>query len=64
MKNCKLINTTLAFEYSTDIDADIEGNIDSVINPSSGTIRADHIDELIIESNRVDPSKTKIICRG
>lgn len=64
MKNCKLINTTLAFEYSTDIDADIEGNIDSVINPSSGTIRADRIDELIIESDRVDPSKTKIICRG
>ncbi len=64
MRNCKLINTTLAFEYSTDIDADIEGGIDSVINPSSGTIRADHIDELTIEPDRVDPSRTKIICRG
>ncbi len=63
MKNCKLINTTLAFEYST-VDADITSRIDSVINPTSGTIRAEHIDELIIEPDRVDPSKTTIICRA
>ena len=62
MKNCKLLNTTLAFEYST-VDADIVGKIDSVLNPSSGIIRADHIDELIIQKDKVDPSKTKIICR-
>lgn len=62
MKNCKLINTTLAFEYST-VDADIRGKIDSVMNPSGGTIRADSIAELILERDRVDPSKTKIICR-
>ena len=64
MRNCRLINTTLSFEYSTEIDADIEGSIDSVINPTSGTIRADRIEELIIEPDRVDPSKTKIICRA
>ena len=64
MKNCKLLNTTLAFEYSTGIDADIVGSIDSVINPSSGTITADRIDELIIEADKIDPSKTKIICRA
>lgn len=63
MKNCKLINTTLAFEYST-LDADITGNIDSVLNPSGGTICADGIDELIIEKDRVDPQKTKIVVRG
>lgn len=63
MKNCKLINTTLAFEYST-VDADISGKIDSVINPSGGSICADHIDTLIIEKDKVDPAKTKIICRG
>ena len=62
MKNCKLINTTLAFEYST-VDADIVGEIDSVMNPTSGVIRADRISELIIEKDKVDPSKTKIICR-
>ena len=62
MKNCKLINTTLAFEYST-VDADIVGKIDSVLNPSGGVIRADVIDELTIEKDKVDPGKTKIICR-
>lgn len=62
MKNCKLINTTLAFEYST-IDADIDGSIDSVINPTSGTIRAESIGELIMEKDKIDPSKTKIVCK-
>ena len=61
MKNCKLINTTLAFEYST-VDADIHGKIDSVSNPSGGTIRAEHIGNLIIEKDKIDPSKTNIIC--
>ncbi len=63
MKNCRLINTTLAFEYST-VDADITGKIDSVMNPSSGTIRAEAIDELILEKDKVDPSKTRIYCSG
>ena len=63
MKNCKLINTTLAFEYSS-VDADIVGKIDSVMNPTSGVIIADSIDELIIEKDKVDPTKTKIICRN
>ena len=63
MKNCKLINTTLAFEYST-VEADITSKIDSVINPSGGTITADSIDELIIEKDKIDPSKTVIICRN
>ena len=62
MKNCKLLNTTLAFEYST-VDADIVGEIDSVMNPSGGTIRADSIAELIVEKDKVDPDKTKIVCR-
>lgn len=63
MKNCRLINTTLAFEYST-VDAEITGKIDSVMNPSSGTIRAEAIDELIIEKDKVDPSKIHIYCSG
>ena len=62
MRNCKMINTTLAFEYST-VNADICSGIDSVINPSGGTIRADYIGELIIEPDKVDKSKTKIIVR-
>jgi hypothetical protein len=62
MKNCKLINTTLAFEYST-VDADITGKIDSVLNPTSGIIKAESIDELIMEKDKIDPDKTQIICR-
>lgn len=61
MKNCTLLNTTLAFEYST-VDAQINGKIDSVMNPSGGTIRADYIEELILEKDKVDPGKTTIIC--
>ena len=63
MKNCKLINTTLAFEYSS-VDAEITSKIDSVLNPSSGTITAESIDELIIEKDKIDPSKTVITCRN
>lgn len=63
MKNCKLLNTTLAFEYST-VDAEISNRIDSVLNPSGGTIRAAEIRELILEKDKVDVTKTKIICDG
>lgn len=62
MKNCRLNNTTLAFEYSS-VDADIKGKIDSVFNPGEGTISADHIDNLIIEKDKVDPGKTRIIIK-
>lgn len=62
MKNCRLLNTTLAFEYST-VDADIDGKIDSVLNPAGGRIRTDHIGELIIEKDKVDPDKTVISCQ-
>ena len=62
LKNCKLINTTLAFEYST-VDADIDGGVDSVLNPSGGSITADYIGELTIERDKVDPDKTRIVLR-
>ena len=61
MKNCRLLNTTLAFEYST-VDVEITGKIDSVMNPAGGTIRADAIGELIMEIDKVNPKKTQIIC--
>ena len=61
MENCRLINTTLAFEYSS-VDADISSSVESVFNPSSGTIKAERIGDLIIEKDRIDPSKTKIVC--
>ena len=59
MKDCKLVNTTLAFEYSS-VEAEIDSDIDSVLNPSSGSITCNNIGVLIIEPDRVDPSRTVI----
>ena len=60
MKNCKLLNTTLAFEYST-VDVEVDGPIESVKNPSTGVIKAEKIKELILEEQEIDPSQTTII---
>lgn len=60
MKNCRLLNTTLAFEYST-VDVQINSRIDSVMNPSGGIIRAEGIGELIMDETKIDPKKTQII---
>ena len=60
MKNCKLLNTTLAFEYST-VDVEVDGPIESVKNPSAGVIKAEKIKELILEEQEIDPSQTTII---
>lgn len=62
MKNCRLLNTTLAFEYST-VDAELVGRVDSVYNPTGGKIVVDEIGEIIVQEDRVDPAKTEIICR-
>ncbi|WP_303835411.1 DUF3737 family protein [Ruminococcus flavefaciens] len=62
LRNCKLPNTTLAFEYSENISADIRGGIDSVKNPAGGLIRAESIGEIIMEKENIDASRTKIIC--
>lgn len=59
MKNCRLLNTTLAFEYST-VDVQIVSTIDSVMNPISGTIRAENIGELIMDATKIDSKKTQI----
>lgn len=59
MKNCRLLNTTLAFEYST-VDVEVNNTIDSVLNPISGTIRAGKIGELLMDSSKVDVTKTII----
>lgn len=60
MKNCKLLHTTLAFEYST-LQAEIDGSVDSVLNPSGGRITAESIGELILEKDCIDPGKTAIV---
>ncbi len=59
MKNCRLINTNLAFEYSS-ADVEIVGQVDSVFNPKGGVIRADRIGELIMDGRKVKIDQTKI----
>lgn len=61
MENCTLLNTTLAFEYST-VDVTAKGRIESILNPAAGVIRADSIGELILEEDTVDVTATKILC--
>lgn len=53
--NCRTINTTLAFEFST-VNAEITGSIDSILNPTSGMIIVDKVNELLVE----DDNKTII----
>jgi hypothetical protein len=60
LRNCRLLNSTLTFEYST-VDADISTEIDSVMNPAGGTIRAKGIGELILDPSQIDPTRTTII---
>ncbi len=60
MKNCKLLNTNLAFEYST-VDAEINSSIESVKNPYSVTIKANDISEIIFDNPEMKAQDTEII---
>ena len=61
MKDCDLINTDEAFEY-TSVVADINTKITSIINPLSGVIKAKYINEIKQDSHgKTKPEMTKII---
>ena len=59
VKDCRLLNTALAFERST-VDAAVSGRVDSVLNPKSGSIRADEIGELILDPAQTDPKEIAV----
>lgn len=63
LENCTLINTPLAFEYSTGIDAQVNGKIESVKNPCGGKIKCDEIGTLILNPKRCDVNATIIVCK-
>ena len=63
MKNCKLVNTALAFEFST-VDVEVTSKIESVFNPKSGVIKAKEIGTLIMDNENINPEDTKIIVEG
>lgn len=52
LENCTMIDTDLAFEYST-VEAKITSSVQSIKNPTSGVIDAKSIDELILDDENV-----------
>lgn len=64
MINCELIDSDLCFEYCSRLDIKVNNIIDSIKNPISGRIECKGVKELIMESDKVDPSKTEIIING
>lgn len=61
LKNCRLINTTLAFEYCSHIEADITTVVDSVVNPRSGVIRAAGFGQVIQDDPEIDTAQVSLI---
>lgn len=57
--DCEMVDTDLAFEYS-DVEATIQGSIDSVKNPKSGVIEADNINQVLLTENAKYKSMAKI----
>ncbi len=63
LENCTLNNTVLAFEYSTEISAEIKGRVESIKNPCGGIISADEIGTLILNPARCNPKETKVAAK-
>ena len=53
LENCKLINTELAFEYSSGV-ADIQSDIVSIKNPNRMELTANHIHKVMIDPKDCD----------
>ncbi|MNJ64848.1 hypothetical protein D3C77_608300 [compost metagenome] len=60
IENGKILNTDLAFEYSS-IDVEVNTIIESVKNPISGKIRAREIRTLILDDEQVNPKHTEYV---
>lgn len=63
--DCELVNTTLAFEYST-VNANIKGDENlTIFNPMcDSTIKVDRVKEIILDEHCIVPSKVNIIVGG
>lgn len=64
LENCRLLETDLAFEYCSNVKSDIHSHITSVKNPISGTIVADSIGKVILNSKRIDHDHLNITVRN
>lgn len=58
--DCEMIDTDLAFEYS-EVDATINGHVDSIKNPKSGKIVVDSVGKVIIEDPIMDVNGQVIV---
>lgn len=63
LNNCKLNHTDLAFEYVSNIDAQLIAPIESIKNPISGKIKVSEIGKLIMDPTKINPKMTEIICK-
>lgn len=63
LENCTMEETDLSFERS-EVNATVKGSILGVKNPKCGVIVADEIEDLLIETQIVDPSLTDIQCNN
>lgn len=61
LEDCTMEETDLSFERS-EVTATVQGRIEGVKNPKHGSISADAIGELLIESRITDPDATVITC--
>ena len=61
LENCRLLDTTLAFEYCSNINVEVTTSIASIKNPISGTIKAPCIDDIIFDDPQIDSQQTEII---
>lgn len=61
--NCTMEATDLSFEYS-EVEATINGHVDSIKNPKSGTITVDSVGEIIMTDDVVMECNGKVIVRG
>ena len=62
--DCEVNESDLCFEYCKNIDARINSVVDSIKNPYSGRIVIKGVNQLILESDKVDIRQTEIIIRG
>lgn len=61
IKNSKLIDSDLTFEYCEDIDASLNNIVLSIKNPISGVIKAKGIKDFIFDDPKLNIKNTKII---
>lgn len=62
IRNSRILNTTLAFEYAT-VAIETTSVIDSIKNVTSGSITAKGIKEIIFDDKKIEPNKTTIIVK-